>query len=268
MSKRHDTTSRRLTVQSNTYRFFVAADGLREREVRIENAELAHQIANVLRLRAGDQVLLLDNTGLQHVVTLGAIGRGWVEGAVERTELAQGEPRSELTLYLALIRPEKFEWVLQKGTELGVSAFVPLITERSMAGGANELNARKIERWQRVIREAAEQSRRGRLPQLAPALALNAASKQASQCGMGLLLWEGSGGQPLRQALTAAKMATGETHTFSIFSGPEGGFADHELEAARGYGIMPVTLGPRTLRAETAPLAAAAAIFYEMGDME
>ena len=86
-----------------------------------KNAELAHQIANVLRLHAGDQVLLLDNTGWQHVVTLGAIGRSLVEGTVEHSELAQGEPRSKLTLYLALIRPEKFEWVLQKGTELGVS---------------------------------------------------------------------------------------------------------------------------------------------------
>ena len=268
MPKRRDTASRRPTVQSNTYRFFIDADGLREREVRIENAELAHQIANVLRLRAGDQVLLLDNTGWQHVVTLGAIGRGWVAGAVELTELAPGEPHTKLTLYLALTRPEKFEWVLQKGTELGVSAFVPLITERSMAGGANELNPRKIERWQRVIREAAEQSRRGKLPQLAPALALNAASEQASQRGLSMLLWEGSGGQPLRQALAAAKTASSGVDSFSVFSGPEGGFADHELEVARGYGIMPVTLGPRTLRAETAPLAAAAAIFYEMGDME
>ena len=137
-----------------------------------------------------------------------------------------------------------------------------------MAGSTNELSAHKTERWQRVIREAAEQSRRGTLPRLAPALALNAASQQAAQRGLGLLLWEGSGGQPLRQVLAAAKAAAGGVDSLSVFSGPEGGFAAHELEAARGYGIMPVTLGPRTLRAETAPLAAAAAIFYEMGDME
>src|SRR3954467_4543569 len=182
---------RRQTVQSNTYRFFVDAASFQGRDVAIEDAELAHQIGTVLRLRAGDRVLLLDNSGWQYVVALSGVERDRVAGTVERKELAGGEPRTKLTLYVALLRSERFEWVLQKGTELGVSAFVPLICERSTIADADELSANKLERWNRIVREAAEQSRRGKLPRLAPALFLPAACDHASQRGTALLLWEG-----------------------------------------------------------------------------
>lgn len=270
MPKRRANTARRHTVESNTYRFFVGPEALRGREARIEDAELAHQVSNVLRLSAGDQVLLLDNTGWQYTITLNEVNRGSIAGAVERKELAPGEPRTKLTLYLALMRPEKFEWVLQKGTELGVTSFVPLISQRSTIADTNELSERKLERWNKIIREAAEQSRRGKLPRLAPTLLFAPACEQAAQRGTAMLLWEGSGVEPLKQSLNTARATTGETGPFSlgVFSGPEGGFADEELEAARSYGIIPVTLGPRTLRAETAPLAAVAAILYDMGDMD
>lgn len=243
---------------------------MRGHEVLIEDAELAHQLGAVLRLSAGDQVVLLDNAGWQYTVALGELTRTQVVGTVEHKELAAGEPHTKITLYVALMRPEKFEWVLQKGTELGVSSFVPLLSERSLVADANELSERKTERWTKIIREAAEQSRRGKLPRLAPAMFFDRACEQAAQRGLALLLWEGAGVHPLRQVLTQTKRDSGSTLPFSVafLSGPEGGFADSELESARGYGIIPVTLGPRTLRAETAPLAAAAAILYEMGDME
>jgi 16S rRNA (uracil1498-N3)-methyltransferase len=182
---------RRQTAQSNTYRFFVNAGALHGRQVLIEDAELVHQLGTVLRLRAGEQVLLLDNSGWQYVVTLDSIERDRVSGTVERKQLAGGETRTKLTLYVALLRAERFEWVLQKGTELGVSAFVPLICERSTIADADELSANKLERWQRIIREAAEQARRGKLPRLAPALFFPAACDQAAQRGTALLLWEG-----------------------------------------------------------------------------
>jgi 16S rRNA (uracil1498-N3)-methyltransferase len=138
------------------------------------------------------------------------------------------------------------------------------------------------------VREAAEQSRRGKLPRLAPALFFPAACEQAARRSQALLLWEGAGVSALRRVLRelGSSTAAGElkfegrpssirdprssAHTFSIalFSGPEGGFSVGEFETASRYGIIPVTLGPRTLRAETAPLVAASAILYEMGDLE
>jgi 16S rRNA (uracil1498-N3)-methyltransferase len=276
----------RQTTGSNTYRFFVEGSAIHGRDLLIEDGELAHQIGTVLRLRPGERVVVLDNSGWQYVVALDAIERGRVTGAVERKELAGGEPRTKITLYAALMRPERFEWVLQKGTELGVSAFVPLICERSTIADADGLSEHKQDRWRRIIREAAEQSRRGKLPRLAPAVLLPAACDQAAQRGTALLLWEGAGVPSLRHVLQKqADKATerpadrqapilpatlSASHPFSValFSGPEGGFSPSEFENAQRYGMIPVTLGPRTLRAETAPLVATSAILYEMGDLE
>jgi 16S rRNA (uracil1498-N3)-methyltransferase len=274
MPKRQQT--RRRAAQSNTYRFFVQPDALLGREFALEDGDLAHQLGTVLRLGPGDHVVLLDNSGWQFDVVLTRLERSHIRGTVERKELAGGEPRTKITLYTALMRPERFEWVLQKGTELGVAAFVPLICERSMLADADELSERKLERWSRIIREAAEQARRGKLPRLAPALFFGAACEQAARRGPALLLWEGEGAAPLRQALRAHEAsppppilppAPRAPLSVAVFSGPEGGLSHAELETARGHGLLPVTLGPRTMRAETAPIVAAAAILYEMGDM-
>jgi 16S rRNA (uracil1498-N3)-methyltransferase len=294
---KHSRSARRQTAQSNTYRFFVESGAIHGRDVLLEDNELTHQIGTVLRLRPGETITLLDNSGWQHVVALQAVERGRVAGIVERKELAGGEPRTKLTLYVALMRPERFEWVLQKGTELGVSSFVPLICERSTIADADELSANKLERWNRIMREAAEQSRRGKLPRLAPALFLPAACDQAAQRGTALLLWEGGGVPSLRSVLQRAQVQGDKEarkpgadsapslpvsqppslpasqppiHPFSIalFSGPEGGFSASEFETAQRYDMIAVTLGPRTLRAETAPIAATSAILYEMGDLD
>ena len=286
---KHTRAARRQTIQSNTYRFFVDSGAIHGRDVLLEDSELAHQIGTVLRLRPGEKITLLDNSGWQHVVALHTVERGRVAGTVERKELAGGEPRTKITLYIALMRPERFEWVLQKGTELGVSAFVPLICERSTIADADELSANKLERWNRIMREAAEQSRRGKMPRLAPALFLPAACDQAAQRGTALLLWEGGGVRSLRHVLQNAERAdaavsrpasnpsslihplpAAPTYPFSValFSGPEGGFSVSEFETALRYDMIAVTLGPRTLRAETAPIVATAAILYEMGDLE
>jgi 16S rRNA (uracil1498-N3)-methyltransferase len=276
-------------MQSNTYRFFVDSGAIHGRDVLLEDGELAHQIGTVLRLRPGEKITLLDNSGWQHIVALHTVERGRVSGTVERKELAGGEPRTKLTLYVALMRPERFEWVLQKGTELGVSSFVPLICERSTIADADELSINKLERWNRILREAAEQSRRGKLPRLAPALFLPAACDQAAQRGTALLLWEGGGVRSLRSVLqhnmgevtpdlqqlpgtlpVPLPVAPTAPHPFSValFSGPEGGFSASEFETALRYDIIAVTLGPRTLRAETAPIVATAAILYQMGDLD
>ncbi len=266
----------RQTTASNTFRFFVEPGAIQGRDLLIEAGELAHQIGTVLRLRPGERVVLLDNSGWQYIAALTSVERARVAGTIERKELAGGEPRTKITLYAALMRPERFEWVLQKGTELGVSAFVPLICERSVIADADALSEHKHERWRKIIREAAEQSRRGKLPRLAPAMLLPQACDQACQRGAAMLLWEGAGVRSLRSVLRAPGLAGApasdhsSAHPFSValFSGPEGGFSQHEFETAARYGMIAVTLGPRTLRAETAPIAAAAAILYDMGDLE
>ncbi|HEU5013655.1 MAG TPA: 16S rRNA (uracil(1498)-N(3))-methyltransferase [Roseiflexaceae bacterium] len=253
--------AKRQTTHSNTYRFFVATP-IEGSMVMIDDRQLAHQLSNVLRLQPGDEIVLLDNSGEQYVVALQQLGRDHATGTVVRRAPASGEPQTHVTLYLGLMRPERFEWALQKCTELGAAAFVPLVCERSAAADMSE---RKAERWSRIVREAAEQSRRGRLPHIAAAQSFDHACATVDQYDLALLLWEGAGVQSLRHALRAH---TTPLNTIAVLSGPEGGLSDDEFKTASEHGIIPVTLGPRTLRAETAPVAATTAILYECGDME
>lgn len=251
------------STPSNTYRFFVAQP-IRDLVVTLDDPQLAHQLSSVLRLRPGDRVVLLDNNGWEFTIELSALSRSQINGRVIKRLAAQGEPATQITLFLALIRPERFEWALQKGTELGASAFVPLICARSRA---TDVGARKSERWQRIVREAAEQSRRGRLPSIAPATPFNDACAAAARADLAVLLWEGDDVDSLRATLAAARQTT-QMRQIAVLSGPEGGLTHDECKIAQTHGIIPVTLGPRTLRAETAPLAATVAILYELGEMD
>jgi 16S rRNA (uracil1498-N3)-methyltransferase len=252
------------TPIANTYRFFVPPSVVQGTGVVLTDGDLVHQLGRVLRLRPGDSILLLDGSGCAYTVRLTAVERGQVCGDILETHPAGGEPSCVLTLYLPLLRGERFEWVLQKGTELGVAAFVPVVMQHSQA--ARQAGEHKGTRWQRILREAAEQACRGTIPTLSEPLPFDAACAAAAQTNLPLLLWEGAQGTDtpllrtvLRQSTTAAAAPT----SLALLSGPEGGITPEELTWARTHGIMPVSLGPRILRAETAPIAAAAAIFYE-----
>ena len=257
--------ARRSTATSNTYRFFVPPDALGDGGFALDDADLAHQIGTVLRLRPGDRVQLLDNSGAEYTVRLTAVERRRLAGEIELRSTAAVEPALALTIYAPLIRAERFEWLLQKGTELGARSFVPLLCARTGAA-ETEIGARKQERWSRILREAAEQSRRARLPALLPPAPFADACPAAAQHGLALLLWEGSGAAPLRQTLRAR--AAAPPQSAALLSGPEGGLTHDEYTHAQTCGIIPVTLGRRTLRAETAPLVAAAALLYELGELE
>jgi len=232
---------------------------------------LTHQIRNVLRLEPGDRVILLDNSGWEYQVELGEVGRERVTGQIMQKSLATSEPRTKITLYQSLLRARGFESVLQKCTEVGVVAFVPVVAARCIISSLEDIGEKKLERWRRIILEAAEQSRRGRLPVLRPALMLRQAWQETSRGGLTIVPWEEAGsGMPdqkngLRSILRGAQPTP---FSVNLFIGPEGGFTPQEVEQGQRYGAIPVTLGPRILRAETAGVVAAAAILYELGDME
>lgn len=246
----------------NTHRFFVAPAALASDEVSIHERDLAHQVGRVLRLRPGALVLLLDGAGNACTVRLTEVGRDHVAGQVEQRKQASGEPPFFLTLYVALMRAERFEWVLQKGTELGAGAFVPVVCARSFAH--DRPTGQKQHRWQRIVREAAEQSCRARLPTIPPLHSFAEACACAAAAGPAFLLWEGDGTTAVPSLRAAMRARQAHPPALALLSGPEGGIAPEELTIAREHGIMPVSLGPRILRAETAPIAAAAAIFYEL----
>jgi len=201
--------------------------------------------------------VLLDDTGWEYEAELTRLGREQVEARLVARAPARGEPAIRLHLYQGLLKANKFEAVLQKGTELGVASFTPVRCLRCVAGAPSPA---RHGRWRKIVQEAAEQSRRGRLPPVHPVLSLEEALATAP--GLRLLPWEGETVQGLRAALAAAPVSE-----VSLFIGPEGGWAEAEVALAVAQGATPVGLGPRILRAETAGLVAAAAILYHCGEL-
>jgi 16S rRNA (uracil1498-N3)-methyltransferase len=155
------------------------------------------------------------------------------------------------------------ETILQKCVELGVSAFYPMDTERTVVRIDPEDAQRRTERWQRVAEEAAKQSGRGRIPQVHPLLSFRQAL-DVPPSDVRILLWEQERTNSLRSVLTPWSKGA----SISLFVGPEGGFSEKEAADAAAQGVIPVTLGPRILRTETAGMTAAAAILYHMEEME
>jgi len=259
------------------HRFFVSPKTLAVRPV-VLRGEQARQIRRVLRLEPGDPVLLLDNRGQAYDAVLESYGgRDEARFDVVSQREAGGEPATHLTLYQAVLKGERFGWALQKGTELGVSRFVPLICERNVVDDMHAIEKRR-DRWERILREAAEQSHRGRIPELAPAELFQAAVKATpSDTGgagapLRLIPWEGEQDTGLRQALASAGLPPASCNPkgstrIEILIGPEGGFTAGEIDLARRYGVQPVTLGPRILRGETAGPVTAALILFAVGDI-
>ncbi len=243
-------------------RFFVAPQAIVDGQVQFD-ALLSHQIAHVLRMQPGARVTVLDNSGLEYEVELSEVRRDRAVGRVCGQRPAETEPRASLTLYAAVLKGDKFEWVLQKGTELGAHAFAPLISERTIVRDPAQIE-KKRERWARIVREAAEQSGRARLPVLAAPVSLETALAQsAAQNDLSLFPWPGSGAPSLADVLRDVP----PTARVGVFIGPEGGFSPQEAGLAQAAGLCPVSLGPRVLRAETAGIAIVALTLFALGEL-
>lgn len=245
-------------------RFFVSPESLGSGKVEITGPQV-HQIRNVLRMSPGDQFTVLDDSGWEYQVEVAVLDRERVEARILNKKLAVAEPRTKITLYQAVLKAPSFELVLQKGTELGVVEFVPIISDRCVISALDDVSESKMQRWRRIIQEAAEQSGRGRLPRLRPVLFFPQACERARHSDLALLPWEEERRTTLHSVLTSYPDKW-RPFSVSIFVGPEGGFTSKEVDHARHYGIIPVTLGPRVLRAETAAVAVTATLFYQFGD--
>lgn len=256
---------------SSQQRFFVPPEAIQNGYVRFSRDQ-ARQMAAVLRLAPGASVTVLDNSGWEYHVVLRGLSGAEASGAVRTRTLVSSEPRTKITLYVGLIRAPKLEIVLQKCTELGVAAFVPMLCQRSIVGQADEMNPAKLERWERIVVEAAEQAGRGKLPVLQPSVPFGQACESAR--GLSLLLWEGEKEARLRDVLQSSTPAprgragvASRPFSLNLFVGPEGGFADGEIERARAFGLQTVTFGQRILRAETASIAAVSTVLFAQGDL-
>jgi 16S rRNA (uracil1498-N3)-methyltransferase len=243
------------------HRFFVPFESISETKV-VFPAEISFQIRKVLRLNDGEKVAVLDNSGLTRLVTLELTGNGSVEGVVQETIRENRELPIHLDLYVSLTSREKFEWVLQKTTEAGVSRIIPFISERSLIhGNEKDPDMKKQQRRVAIMREAAEQCERSLLPTLEPAVSFQDAIRSVSVTGTNLLFWEEEKKRTIWQALDAADR---NPSRISLMTGPEGGFTEMEAQFAQSHGWQLVTLGSRILRMETAAIAAILQTAYEI----
>lgn len=276
--------------------FFVDPGSIQEDRAELRG-QTAHQIAKVLRLQQGDVIDLLDNSGFVYPARIVAVSKSGVRAEILERRPLETEPRVELVLYQALLKGQKYDWVLQKGAEIGVSRFVPVLSERCVSRPSASDVRRKTERWTEIVREAAEQSKRAVIPQLGALLSFEDACRDAGGADLAVMPWEGETSQGLgvllselgsvhrEQApgsgrgdacvaptqdsgLRTRKMGdrTGRLRV-ALLVGPEGGFSEREAEVARAAGVSLVSLGPRILRAETAALVATTVVLYERGDL-
>jgi len=229
--------------------------------------KLAHQVRDVLRLAVGETLILLDNSGDEAICTVARSSRAGVEVQLQERRPGPRESPVQIILCQGLLKSARFEWILEKGTELGVTTFVPTLCRRSMAG-LEEAGPSKVQRWQRIIQEATEQCGRSRIPTLSPIRPLMHALNDIPTGALALIPWEEEQAVSLRSALhTAHREQIASPPTVVLFIGPEGGLMAEEVALAQRHGVQSVTLGRRILRAETAAIAAVANVIYELEAM-
>ena len=244
------------------HRFFVPPSNIDGDRITL-TPDAARQLARVLRARPGDGIIALDDSGYEYVVTLDAVSARRTTGVIIERYLGKGESRLSITLYQGLMKADRFEYTLQKGTELGIARFVPIISERTVA--RNVISPNRLERWRRIIREAAEQAGRCRLPALEDALSFTEACDVIVEPA--IIGWEMERETGIRDTLVRRKADIERAQYLAIVIGSEGGLTDKEAAYARDRGIEPVSMGRRIFRAETAGIIAAAAVLYEMDEL-
>jgi 16S rRNA (uracil1498-N3)-methyltransferase len=233
-------------------------------------AEIAHQARDVLRLAVGDGLRLLDGAGVEYPAEVLALDRRRVVVRLGARRLVPPAAPPRLVLCQGMLKSAGYEWVLQKGTELGVAAFVPLLCERAVAAAEAAGEARQ-RRWAKIVAEALEQCGGAYLPELSAPRPLLHALKSLPEGGIALIPWEEAGAVPLRTALVEALAAAGgreRVPEVRLFIGPEGGFSAGEVGLATRAGARAVTLGPRILRAETAAIVAATLALDALGALD
>lgn len=241
-------------------RFFVPPSALAGDLVTLEGEQAAH--AKALRLTPGEEVTLCDGAGTDYCCIVSSLKSGQLTLAVHQSMPSCAEPTLRVSLYLGFPKADKLEHVIQKATELGAFEIVAFPCERSVSRPDPKSLAKKLERWQKIAASAAEQSGRGRIPQVLALDSFDQAVRRAAQADWSALFYENERQCSLRRAWEGKTFRSA-----AIFTGPEGGLTEAEVAQARAAGMAVCTLGPRILRCETAPLCALSALMYAADEL-
>lgn len=240
-------------------RFFVPPEEL-DADALILTGENA-QHAKVLRLKVKEEVLACDGAGRECLCCITAVSNGQVELRVLERRESFSEAAVRVSVYMAFPKADKLEHVIQKATELGAYEIVAFPSARCVSKPDEKSLKKKLERWQKIAASAAEQSGRGRIPQVLTLPSFSEALKRAGKADKALMFYENEQAVTLKMALTSSPY-----QTVSLLTGPEGGLEEKEVAQAREEGLQVCTLGKRILRCETAPLCALSAVMYDAGE--
>lgn len=244
------------------HRFFLPQ--LYAEEMYIEGVDARH-ISKVLRMQPGAKLQIVSDDGVSAVAEITAIDSERVSVRCLEKLAESHEPRVKLVLAQGLAKGEKMDFIIQKAVEMGAYSVIPVAMEHSVVRLDGAKAAKKVERWQKIAESAAKQSKRDIVPQVQAVQSMGEMLASCT-CQTKIIAYECEDRLSLKAALKAAEAAGGISELLLII-GPEGGISESELEQARQAGAVPVSLGRRILRAETAGLVAISAIFYETGDL-
>ena len=244
-------------------RFFVDKKNINlENNTCIIEGEDVKHISKVLRCRIGEELEVCDNNNNEYICEITNIDKNQVElNILEKVDI-QRESDLKIKVYQGLPKGPKMEMILQKLTEVGVDEIILVQTKRTVVKVDDKKEDKKLERWERIIYEAAKQSKRGKLPTLRGVLTFKEALADMKENDFNIAPYENEKTKSIKQAIKGVNI-----NNIGIFVGPEGGFEETEIEAIEDIGGQSVSLGPRILRTETASLVASSIVLYELSDL-
>ncbi|USB34439.1 RsmE family RNA methyltransferase [Paenibacillus sp. YPG26] len=249
-------------------RYFIPSEQFGETSVTISGEDARH-IARVMRGKAKDKVIVSDGVSKEAIVELQTIEPLEVQAViVEHLSLSQ-EPWLQVTVAQSLPKGDKMEMVIQKCTEIGAVSFVPFLSERTIVQYDAKKEEKRITRWRKIAKEAAEQAHRSKIPEVEQALTWRQLMAGFPVYDLICICYEKENGKHLRDVLKPWSEQLDRDHKYQILIvvGPEGGFTEKEIEEAESAGAVSVGLGRRILRTETAGMAALTCMLYETGEM-
>ena len=242
------------------YQFFIEDENAAEDFVTIEGSDVNH-IKNVLRMKPGEKIRVCTRNGQNYFCSISDITESFVRADILEKEAESTELPCRIYLFQGLPKNDKMEWIIQKCVELGVHAIVPVATKRAVVKLDEKKAQKKVNRWNAIAESAAKQSGRGIVPEVLPVMKWKEALEYARQLDVKMIPYEKAAGINATKQLIAS-VSFGQS--VGIFIGPEGGFEEAEVEAAKEIGAVPVTLGRRILRTETAGMTILSILMYHL----
>lgn len=240
-------------------RFFVSSELISEDKVRIIGGDVNH-IRNVLRMQRGDTLTVCDGMGNDYECRISELERDEIALDIESTAPSASELPQRLYLFQGLPKSDKMELIIQKAVELGVYEIIPVATMRAIVKIDAKKEDKKIARWQQIAEAAAKQSGRAVIPRVMSPMSLREALNYASELDGGLIPYENAEGMEHAREIVSSMR---DKSSVGIFIGPEGGFDRGEIELAQEKGIIPISLGKRILRTETAGLTILSVLMFQ-----